>query len=146
MTDHRELLRACLECLNNEWDHDCPPSECKVCPLINRIEAALAEPAPDVQCNRRPTIDECRAAGERAGLPDTPDERERFEAYIRGHCWYVGPYDHASSAYFNVHVRCLYGVWRDCGKLLTTADATPRTVAAPEPARHTAPRPEADSE
>ena len=79
---------------------------------------------------RHPTLDECRAAGEgptytptkgysEGGLPNDADERARFAAYMRGHCWYVGKFDVTMNSYDTVLVRCLYGVWRDRGSLPT---------------------------
>lgn len=81
---------------------------------------------------RHPTLGECRAAGrgpenfpgkpfEVGGLPDTPEERARFEAYMGGHCWEVGKYHAAKRAYDTNFVRCCYGVWRDRGSLPTVA-------------------------
>lgn len=73
-----------------------------------------------------PTIDECFAAGKgpeqsvtysEGGLSNTPEERARFEAYMRGHCWEIGNYDESLNAYDTVLVRMLYGVWRDRGAL-----------------------------
>lgn len=80
---------------------------------------------------RHPTIEECEAAGrgpsnwpgkpyEVGGLPDTPEERARFEAYMRGHCWDVGRYIEQQRSYDTMFVRCCYGVWRDRGALPTT--------------------------
>ncbi len=80
--------------------------------------------------SRHPSIKECEAAGRgpgaskdrrfsEGGLPDTAEERERFEAYMRGHCWAVGKYDEKIRAYDTVYVRMLYGVWRDRGWLAT---------------------------
>lgn len=79
---------------------------------------------------RHPTLAECEEAGrgpyncpglpyQVGGLPDTDDERARFEAYMRGHCWEVGNYDEAARCYVSTFVRCLYGVWRDRGALPT---------------------------
>lgn len=78
---------------------------------------------------RHPTLAECEAAGRgpiqeagkyrEGGLPNTPEERERFEAYMRGHCWSVGGYDAEKDCYDTVGVRMLYGVWRDRGSLPT---------------------------
>lgn len=79
---------------------------------------------------RHPTIAECEAAGrgpdnypgkpyEVGGLPDTSEERARFEAYMRGHCWSHGLYDNETRSYDTVQVRMLYGVWRDRGALPT---------------------------
>lgn len=80
---------------------------------------------------RHPTLEECEAAGrgpyncpgkpyDAGGLPDTPDERSRFEAYMRGHCWSIGEgYDEAQRIY-PPGVRQLYGIWRDRGSLPTT--------------------------
>lgn len=71
-----------------------------------------------------PTIEQCHAAGKgpesspnwtEGGLPNTPDERARFEAYMKGHCWTVGQYDSEMSCYDTTLVRMLYGVWRDRG-------------------------------
>lgn len=80
---------------------------------------------------RHPTLDECVAAGRgpeyvggkysEGGLPNMPEERERFEAYMRGHCWDVGGYDTEKNCYDTVGVRMLYGVWRDRGALPTIA-------------------------
>ena len=71
-----------------------------------------------------PTLAECEAAGRgpglgngEGGLPDTPEERARFEAYMRGHCWDFGRYDEGKRCYETVLVRMLYGVWRDRGAL-----------------------------
>lgn len=79
---------------------------------------------------RHPTIAECEEAGrgpyncpglpyQVGGLPDTSEERERFEAYMRGHCWDVGKYDETAHCYDSMFVRCCYGVWRDRGALPT---------------------------
>jgi hypothetical protein len=76
------------------------------------------------------TVDECYAAGRgpdnypgkpfsSGGLPDTPEERERFEAYMRGHCWAVGEYDAKLGIYEEMTARCLYGLWRDRGAMPT---------------------------
>ena len=51
------------------------------------------------------------------GLPNTAEERARFEAYMRGHCWDFGNYDSERQCYDTVSVRMLYGVWRDRGLL-----------------------------
>src|SRR5699024_6946460 len=78
------------------------------------------------QPSRHPTLDECKAAGQgpgfphnencsEGGLPNTSEERERFEAYMRGHCWEVGRYVESMRCYDTVGVRMLYGVWRDRG-------------------------------
>ena len=53
------------------------------------------------------------------GLPNTDDERLRFEAYMRGHCWDVGTFDTKTNSYDTTFVRCAYGVWRDRGSLPT---------------------------
>lgn len=84
---------------------------------LQRIEAGL----------REPTLEECFAAGRgpeqksgefnEGGLPNTPEERMRFEEYMRGHCWEFGGYDHAKKCYDTVFVRMMYGVWRDRGSL-----------------------------
>ena len=79
---------------------------------------------------RHPTLAECEAAGrgpenylgkhfEVGGLPATKEERARFEAYMRGHCWSVGHYVDAEGCYDTTFVRCLFGVWRDRGALPT---------------------------
>ena len=78
---------------------------------------------------RHPTLDECGAAGNggtysaavytEGGLPDTTDERARFEAYMRGHCWDTAKYDDRLHCYDTTTVRMLYGVWRDRGSLPT---------------------------
>ena len=79
---------------------------------------------------RHPTLAECEAAGrgpknypgkpfEVGGLPATKEERARFEAYMRGHCWDVGHYVDAEECYDTTFVRCLFGVWRDRGALPT---------------------------
>jgi hypothetical protein len=73
-----------------------------------------------------PTIEQCFAAGKgpeqsdtfrEGGLPNTPEERARFEAYMRGHCWDIGGYDESIQGYDTTLVRMLYGVWRDRGLL-----------------------------
>lgn len=80
---------------------------------------------------RHPTISECYEAGKgpqwvpnmanpEGGLPNTLEERERFEAYMRGHCWDFGRFDPATNSYDTTMVRMLYGVWRDRGALPTT--------------------------
>ncbi len=79
---------------------------------------------------RHPTPEECHEAGRGpyncpglpytvGGLPDTADERARFEAYMRGHCWDHGKYDELAGCYDSTFVRCCYGVWRDRGALPT---------------------------
>lgn len=79
---------------------------------------------------RHPTLQECEAAGrgpsnypgkpyESGGLPDTPEERARFEAYMKGHCWKVSAYNEQERSYGDVSTRCFYGVWRDRGALPT---------------------------
>lgn len=79
---------------------------------------------------RHPTLEECNQAGrgpsnypgkeyETGGLVDTPEERARFEAYMRGHCWDFGKYVEADRSYDGTFVRCVYGVWRDRGALPT---------------------------
>ena len=79
---------------------------------------------------RHPTLAECDAAGRGpirvpgwsssgGGLPNTADERLRFEAYMHGHCWDVGAYIEATNSYDTTFVRCAYGVWRDRGSLPT---------------------------
>lgn len=79
---------------------------------------------------RHPTLTECEAAGrgpdnypgkpfEVGGLSATKEERARFEAYMRGHCWDVGHYVDADECYDTTFVRCLFGVWRDRGALPT---------------------------
>lgn len=97
---------------------------------------------------RHPTIEECEAAGrgpsnwpgkpyEVGGLPDTPEERARFEAYMRGHCWDVGRYIEKQRRYDTMFVRFCYGVWRDRGALPTTygvratSSASAEAVTAP---------------
>lgn len=92
---------------------------------------------------RHPTLAECEAAGrgpyncpglpyQVGGLADTAEERKRFEAYMRGHCWDVGKYDEDAHCYDSVFVRCCYGVWRDRGALPTvwpnTSSTTPNVV------------------
>lgn len=75
-----------------------------------------------------PTLEECEAAGrgprngpgtpfDSGGLPDTPEERARFEAYMRGHCWGHGMYNEESGCYDGMFTRQLYGIWRDRGSL-----------------------------
>ena len=77
---------------------------------------------------RHPTLEECEAAGRgpsngpgvpfnSGGLPNTAEERARFEAYMRGHCWEIGKYDAVIGGYDSTIVRMLYGVWRDRGWL-----------------------------
>ena len=79
---------------------------------------------------RHPTLVECHKAGRgpdngpgkpycSGGLPDTADERERFEAYMQGHHWDCGKYNKELRCYDTVLVRCLYGVWRDRGSMPT---------------------------
>lgn len=81
---------------------------------------------------RQPTLNECHSAGvgptyvptrgyNEGGLPNDADERARFEAYMRGHCWDVGKFDAATNSYDTMHVRCLYGVWRDRGVAVAEA-------------------------
>lgn len=91
--------------------------------LESALRAALESAEPVA-----PTLAECEAAGRgpynvpgklysEGGLPNTPEERARFEAYMRGHCWSVGNYDETLRAYDTIHVRGLYGVWRDRGAI-----------------------------
>ncbi len=80
---------------------------------------------------RHPTLKECYNAGCGGvykakvgedwvgGLPDTPEERARFESYMKGHCWDFGRYDDSLKSYDTVPARMLYGVWRDRGSLPT---------------------------
>jgi len=79
---------------------------------------------------RHPTIEECFEAGKGPGysslhrysaslLPDNEQERARFEAYMKGHCWDFGEYDEEAGGYDVLMVRMLYGVWRDRGALPT---------------------------
>lgn len=81
---------------------------------------------------RHPTLDECEKAGigpvnapgkgySEGGLPNTAEERARFEAYMRGHCWDFGTFDAKTNSYDTVDVRRLYGVWRDRGWLAMKA-------------------------
>lgn len=92
------------------------------------LDAEIVEAVPEA---RHPTIAECELAGKgpgigedgkfhEGGLPNTPEERERFEAYMRGHCWYIGAYDSDIRAYNTILVRQLYGVWRDRGSLVVS--------------------------
>jgi hypothetical protein len=104
--------------------------------IVRPVHAAEADEiidafalAREAQAARRdPTVEECERAGKgpmplyngtysEGGLPNTPQERERFEAYMRGHCWDVGKYNESQQAYDSVSVRMLYGVWRDRGAL-----------------------------
>lgn len=91
---------------------------------------------------RHPTLAECEAAGAgpvyvprvgytEGGLPNTTDERARFEAYMRGHCWDIGNYDEAKRCYDTVGVRMLYGVWRDRGSLPTPRPSA-ESMGAPD--------------
>jgi hypothetical protein len=93
----------------------------------------------DGTVGRHPTLSECEAAGKgpsnglgapysSGGVRDTSEERERFEAYMQGHCWSIGNYDGAARGYDTVFVRCLYGVWRDRGSLPTV---TPNVKGEP---------------
>lgn len=78
-----------------------------------------------------PTIEQCAMAGRgseqvkggfsEGGFPDTLEERSRFEAYMMGHCWYIGKYDESIKGYDTTMVRMLYGVWRDRGWLSSIA-------------------------
>ena len=97
-----------------------------LCPECHPVEAAAA----GQHAQRHPTVEECEAAGrgpdngpgkpfDSGGLPDTPEERARFEAYMRGHCWGLSNYDEALRSYPNTFERMLYGVWRDRGALPT---------------------------
>ena len=95
----------------------------------------------EMLCNEtieQPTIAECEKAGRgpeqvsgkftEGGSPNTLPERQRFEAYMRGHCWDAGNYDEQKRCYDTVMVRMLYGVWRDRGALAKSkqpADAVP---------------------
>lgn len=93
----------------------------------------------------QPTIEQCFAAGKgpeqspgtfrEGGLPNTPDERARFEAYMRGHCWHFGKYDEAKRGYDETVVRMLYGVWRDRGSLYAHPAQPADTKSHPTNAR-----------
>lgn len=64
------------------------------------------------------TIENCTRAG--VGdyqLPDTPEERVLFEAYMKGHSWAIGEYNIETKSYSDTLTRMLYGVWRDAAGL-----------------------------
>ena len=91
-----------------------------------RLENAELRAALEAERGQHPTLEECFAAGKgpqtydefkEGGKPDTPEERARFEAYMRGHCWSIGTYDESIRSYDTTLVRMLYGVWRDRGSL-----------------------------
>jgi len=90
---------------------------------------------------RHPTLEECEKAGigpvnvpgkgySEGGLPNTAEERARFEAYMRGHCWDFGAFDAKTNSYDTVEVRRLYGVWRDRGWLAMKAAQPQQATAA----------------
>lgn len=89
-----------------------------------------------------PTIEQCEAAGrgpdngpdkrfDEGGLPNMPEERARFEAYMRGHCWRA-VFDPATNSYDDMPARICYGVWRDRGALATAQQASDAQDAAPD--------------
>lgn len=93
----------------------------------DEAERRLAEAE---RAGMEPSLEACEAAGRgpeqhrlpgaaysEGGFSDTPEERARFEAYMRGHCWGHGPYDAEKGCYSDVLTRMLYGVWRDRGGL-----------------------------
>lgn len=91
---------------------------------ISAIESAILS-GMLAAVQREPSEEECFAAGKgpapgidwhEGGLPNTPQERARFESYMRGHCWAFN-YDSATHCYDDTIVRMLYGVWRDRGWL-----------------------------
>ena len=82
-----------------------------------RDTCTRAEEAERKLAEAHPTTEECEAMGRNGGLPDTPEERTRFEAYMRGHSWEPGPYDGKKGCYWETVPRMLYGVWRDRGAL-----------------------------
>lgn len=107
----------------------------------------MSHPLDDLAAtHRHPTLAECEQAGRgpengpgipfnEGGLPNTPEERARFEAYMRGHCWDVGSYSEELRAYDTTFVRCLYGLWRDRGSLPTVANGTQHIEGESEPQR-----------
>lgn len=157
----RELLRRCLtilaepagmtsaialdkeSCANFFSDLDHRTEE-----LIAEIRAILSAPAVAPQQDmvmvpREPTLEECFAAGKgpgqadtfrEGGLSNTPEERARFESYMRGHCWGTGRYDDTQQCYDTTFVRMLYGVWRDRG--LLAAAPSPAAVAQSDRPQH----------
>lgn len=121
-TERHVFLGACPDNMQpDSRDDECPACRLLLTPNEDPLERRVG---------RHPTIEECEAAGrgpinypgksfESGGLPDTPEERARFEAYLRGHCWAVGEYDEYLRCYDTVGVRMLYGVWKDRGALPT---------------------------
>lgn len=47
------------------------------------------------------------------GAPHNEQERLRFEAYMRGHCWKVGEWNAEKCCYEDMTCRMLFAVWRD---------------------------------
>ncbi|MBP7610126.1 MAG: hypothetical protein KA760_11550 [Steroidobacteraceae bacterium] len=110
--------------------HDLPERAAAAIAAIDVMQRAAQAAAAGQQAQRHPTVEECEAAGrgpdngpgnpfECGGLPDTPEERARFEAYLRGHCWTAGDYDTRRRCYPTTFARMLYGMWRDRGALPT---------------------------
>lgn len=110
--------------------HDLPERAAAAIAAIDVMQRAAQAAAAGQHAPRHPTVEECEAAGrgpdngpgkpfDSGGLPDTPEERARFEAYMRGHCWGLSTYDDELRAYPNTVERMLYGVWRDRGALPT---------------------------
>jgi hypothetical protein len=58
------------------------------------------------------TIEAAEKMG-KTGAPHSEPERLLFEAYMRGHCWHVEPWDAVRGCYGDVQTRMLFGVWRD---------------------------------
>lgn len=63
-----------------------------------------------------PTLEQCAQVAKSGGLPDTAEERARFEAYMRSLNW-VDEYNEERGGYCKSYVRCAYVVWRDRGAL-----------------------------
>lgn len=47
------------------------------------------------------------------GAPHNEQERLRFEAYMRGHCWAVGDWNAEKCCYEDIQTRVFFALWRD---------------------------------
>ncbi|WP_222104613.1 hypothetical protein [Cupriavidus campinensis] len=59
-----------------------------------------------------PTEEQAQEMGEN-GAPHSERERQLYEAYCKGHCWKVGPWDVELGCYVDMTDRIRFAMWRD---------------------------------